>query len=230
NYPYNTPLSLPFDLVLKAITDRARIVCLPNPNQPVERIFTEAELEEIMGLSLEKDFLLVIDEAYHYFYDRSAVPYIRDHPNLIVTRTFSKAFGIAGLRAGLIISNEERISDLRKVKPISEINGVAVKVIEFFLDRMDIVKTHVAEVNRGREVVQKHAEALGIKTHGVTGNSILLRMKNIDEVSALVAAAREKGYLIKGSLPYPAEKCIRITLGYERYMEEIMSIMERSLR
>jgi histidinol-phosphate aminotransferase len=223
-------LSLPFEMVLNAITDRTRIVCLPNPNQPIERIFTRAELEEIMELALKKDFLLVIDEAYHYFYAGTVVDDIRRNTNLIVTRTFSKAFGIAGLRAGLIISSEERISDLKKVKPISEINGVAVKLIEFFLDRMDIIKNYINEVDKGREVIQKRASLLGIQTHGCTGNSILLQMSSVDEVNSLVITAKEEGYLIKGSLPYPAEKCIRITLGPEKYMEKIMDIIERSLQ
>lgn len=66
-------LSLPFELILKAISDRTRIVCLPNPNQPIERVFTKEELETVFQLALKKDFLIVVDEAYHYFYPETVI-------------------------------------------------------------------------------------------------------------------------------------------------------------
>lgn len=226
---FQEDLSLPFERVLDAITSRTRIVCLPNPNQPIERVFTKEELKKIFELSTKKDFIVVIDEAYHYFYPESVIADIKEYPNLIVTRSFSKAFGLAGLRAGLLISNPEKIQSLRSVKPISEINSVAVRLIEFFLERMDLVEAYVEEVNKGRRVILERAAQLNMPTHGRTGNSILLQLQDADQVKMLVAKALEKGYLIKGPFPYPAVKHLRITLGPENIMIEIMDIIERSL-
>lgn len=222
-------LSLPFDLILDAISSRTRIVCLPNPNQPIERVFSKDELNLISKLSLEKDFLLVIDEAYHYFYPETIISNIDKNPNLIVTRSFSKAFGMAGLRAGLLVSNKNRIADLKKVKPISEINSVAAKLIEFFLDRMDLVYSYVKEVDLGRQTIIERARRLGIHTHGRTGNSILLELMSADKIKLVVANARREGYLIKGPFEYPATRHLRITLGPEELMNKIMDIIERGL-
>jgi len=226
---FQEDLSLPIGHILDAITSRTRIVCLPNPNQPIERVFSKNELKNILDLSSRKDFIVVIDEAYHYFYPESAIREINTYPNLIITRSFSKAFGLAGLRAGLLISNKNTIQDLKKVKPISEINGIAVRLIEFFLGRMELVDAYVKEVNKGREVILKRAAGLGIPTHGCTGNSILLQLQDADQVKMVVAKAAQSGYLIKGPFPYPATKHLRITLGPELIMNEIMDVIERSL-
>lgn len=227
---FNEDLSLPFERILAAITSRTRIVCLPNPNQPIERIFTENELKRIFELSTLKDFIIVIDEAYHYFNSESAINQISNYPNLIVTRSFSKAFGLAGLRAGLLISNKDVILALRKVKPISEINSVAAKLIEFFLDRMELIYAYVEVVNKGRLLVQEQALRLGIPTHGRSGNSILLQLADASQVKTVVAIAAQCGYLVKGPFSYPATKHLRITLGPEKIMREIMDIIEGGIK
>ena len=226
---FSDDLSMPFDSILNAITERTRIVCLPNPNQPIERVFSKEELMTIFELSQKKDFLVVIDEAYHYFYPETVIGLIDQCPNLIATRSFSKAFGMAGLRAGLIISNAQRIGDLKKVKPISEINGVAVKLIEFFLSRMDIIEDYVKEVKLGRKVVEDRARRLKIQTHGEAGNSILLQLRDADTVKSVVSAAAKEGLLLKGPFQYPAVRHLRITLGPGSLMNKAMDIIERSL-
>jgi histidinol-phosphate aminotransferase len=226
---FQADLSLPLGLIKAAITPRTRIVCLPNPNQPIERVFTASELEEMAGLALRHDFLLVVDEAYHYFHRESAVGRLKDNPNLIVTRSFSKAFGLAGLRAGLVIANPERIADLRRVKPISEVNGVAVSLINFFLDRMDVVEAYVAEVEGGRAYIKERAAGLGLATFGNTGNSILVKLRDAAQVANVTTKCKDNGYLIKGGFPQPAESYIRLTLGNEEYMRRAMDLLERYL-
>jgi histidinol-phosphate aminotransferase len=227
--PFQADLSLPLSLIKTAITPRTRIVCLPNPNQPIERVFEAAELEEMADLALRHDFLLVVDEAYHYFYGESAIGKIEDNPNLMVTRSFSKAFGLAGLRAGLIIAKAERIADIKRVKPISEVNGVAVRLIDFFLDRMEVVAAYVAEVEQGRAYIKERAAGLGLATFGNTGNSILVRLKDAEQVRYVIGNCKDNGYLIKGGFPPPAESYIRITLGNEEYMRGAMDLIERYL-
>ena len=226
---FESDLSLPFKAILDSITDRTRIVILPNPNQPIERVFTKSELEEILKLANERDFILVVDEAYHYFYPETAISYINTNPSLIVTRTFSKAFGMAGLRAGVLISNEKTISEIKKVKPISEINGVAAGLIEFFLDRMDIVKSYVDEVNLGRQFVVDWGKEQGILVRGKTGNSVLLELRDAEQVKKTVSEARQKGYLIKGPFPYPATRHLRITLDSKDIMKRVLEVIGRSI-
>ncbi|SNB46997.1 histidinol-phosphate transaminase [Geobacter sp. DSM 9736] len=224
---FRKDLSLPFSDIRNAITERTRIVCLPNPNQPIERVFNPEEIEEAVHLSEMHDFLLVIDEAYFYFHPHTCVPLAMKHANVIVTRTFSKAFGLAGVRAGLIVADKSRIAEIKKVKPISEINHVAVKLIELLLDNIDWVDHYVEQVNAGREVVLKRAGAMGIQTHGESGNSILLKLNNEEQVRKIVSGAKEQGYLIKGPFEYPADHHVRITLGPPEIMERVMNILER---
>lgn len=222
-------LTLPLERIIGAITSRTRILCLPNPNQPIERVFSKEELKRIFELSIKNDFLVIIDEAYHYFYPETAIPYIEENPNLIVTRSFSKAFGMAGLRAGLIISNESRIEELKKVKPISEINNAAAKLIEFFLGRMDVIYAYVRQVNQGREVVLRRSRKLKLPASGQAGNSVLLQLRDPEQVKAVVAKAKEEGILLKGPFEYPAVRHLRITLGPRHLMHSAMNIIERSL-
>jgi histidinol-phosphate aminotransferase len=226
---FDDNLSLPFERILSALTSRTRIVCIPNPNQPIERVFTEQELEVLFERAMKDDFILVIDEAYHYFHRATALGAIRRIPNLIVTRSFSKAFGLAGLRAGLVISNAERITEIKKVKPISEINSVAVKLIELFIDHMEWVEDHVARVGKGRAMVLERAAKLGIHTHGLAGNSVLLELKSGDQVRQVVEKARAQGILFKGPFSAPATHHLRITLGSEALMNQAMKIIEKEL-
>lgn len=226
---FDEDLSMPFDKIIRAISDRTRIICLANPNQPIERVFSKGELTEIALLSSKKDFILVVDEAYYYFYSETFSGSISEYPNLIISRSFSKVFGLAGLRAGLIISNKGIINGLKKVKPISEINNVAVKLIDYFLDHMDIIYAYANDVRLGRNIVQERARKLNIRSFGEAGNSLLLEFADADKVREIVAKAGQSGYLLKGPFCFPAQRHLRITLGPPEMMNQVMNVIERSL-
>jgi histidinol-phosphate aminotransferase len=130
------------------------------------------------------------------------------------------------LRAGLLISNAGVIENVKKVKPISEINGVAVAMITFMLKNFQYVQDYVAVIHKARVVVQSRARQLNIGTHGITGNSILLDLSNGQAVKGLVSFARSKGFLIKGPFEAPADHHLRISLGSEAMMHTVMDIVE----
>ncbi|MHC1791209.1 pyridoxal phosphate-dependent aminotransferase [Solidesulfovibrio sp.] len=226
---YEPDLTLPLEKILDAITPATRIVCLPNPNQPIERIFAPDEVAVLAERARRDDFLLLMDEAYHYFCPETSIGLVRDNPNVLVTRTFSKAFGLAGLRVGLTVACPQRIQELRRIKPINEINGVAAALLGYLLPRPELTAAFVAEVDRGRETLRARATARGIPMHGSTGNAALLEFADGDTVSRLVAACMKQGYLVKGPFARPIERHLRLTLSSPEHMHGLMDVIEEHL-
>jgi histidinol-phosphate aminotransferase len=227
--PFAADLSLDFGRVLEAVGPATRLVCLPCPNQPVERMFSRAEIQEMLALAKQRDFLVVVDEAYAYFQPETAVDLIPGSEQLIVTRTFSKAFGLAGVRGGLLLARPERIAELRTIKPISEMNAVAAALARYLLGRMDVVRAFADEVAQGREAIRTRAAALGLDVHGRYGNSVLLGAPDPQTAKNMAKAAEAEGILVKCFADPLLQSHLRITLGPPAYMHRVMDALERSL-
>jgi len=126
-----------------------KLVCLPNPDSPTGTFFLEDELEKIISVCCDNGVLILVDEAYHPFCEITALSWINRYPNLVIARTFAKAWGLAGLRIGFAVGNNEVISFLHKVKPMYEINSVAVAVVTKMLEKHNEVISSVHRLKAG---------------------------------------------------------------------------------
>ena len=142
---------------------RPKLVSIANPNQPVEVIFNLKQLETICKITKKMNTLFVVDEAYYHYNNISAKKLIKKFDNLIVVRTFSKAFGLAGLRVGYTIADENIIGLMKSIKPIYEINSINIKIINFFLDNIRIMKENVKQINKSKKYLTKELKKINAK-------------------------------------------------------------------
>lgn len=164
------PALSPDEVVAAILQTRPKLVCLPNPDSPTGTVFAPDQLRRIVDTCASVGAVMLVDEAYHPFYQQTAADWTATLPHLIVARTFAKAWGLAGLRIGYAIAHEETAALLHKVRPMYEANTVAVAVIERMLDHVGEMTASVARLNAGRDGFLDAMEALALPTVRAKGN------------------------------------------------------------
>lgn len=165
------PSLLP-ETVIGAIRKRQpKLVCLPNPDSPTGTVFEPDAMRDIIRSALGAGSMILVDEAYHPFYANTVVPWIAEFPNLIVARTFSKAWGLTGLRIGYAIVAPDVAALLQKVRPNYEVNAVAVAMALRMVSEFDHeMRASVERLNQGRDGFVSAMGALGLRTLSSHGN------------------------------------------------------------
>jgi len=183
----NGPL-LEVDRVTNAIKKiRPKMVCLPNPDSPTGTVFSPLDLKKIIDTASDIGALMLIDEAYHPLYKKTSVPWIHDYKNLVVVRSFSKAWGAAGLRVGYALANNELTILLHKQRPMYEIGNVSAKAIEILLDHEKDMLQSVNKVNAGKKYFQDSMKDLGLLSYESYGNFVHVRFgKYADEAHKIL--------------------------------------------
>jgi histidinol-phosphate aminotransferase len=207
---YDAEMGFPWNEVLAELRKGPRVFFLPNPNSPTGNLLSRAELLRILRAA--SSTIVVIDEAYFEFSGVTVIPWIRRHRNLIVTRTFSKTTGMAGLRLGCIFVNPELAATMRKAQSPYPVNVAALAAAEAAMrDRKFIART-VREVRRGRQELARGLARLAVKSFPSAGNFVLVYFGA--RTKRIVAALERKGILVRDrSSDFGGEGYVRITLG-----------------
>lgn len=145
---YDENFRLPVRDVLKILKRRIRWVALANPNNPTGTIISKRDLR--IMLEAAPNTVFVVDEAYYEFSGETVLPWIRKYPNLIVTRTFSKAFGLAALRLGCILTNAKLADDLRRGQNPFPVNSLALLGGLVAIQHAGFARRYAAEVCANR--------------------------------------------------------------------------------
>lgn len=158
------------EVVNTIVKVRPKLVCLPNPDSPTGTVFNAAEIREIIEAAGRSGALILIDEAYYPFYEQTVVRWVDEYEHMVVTRTFAKAWGISGLRIGYAVACVDVTRLLHKVRPMYEVNTVAVAVVDKMLDYSDEVLTSVRRLNAGRDTFLEEMKSLQLRTLVTHGN------------------------------------------------------------
>ncbi|MBU0536526.1 MAG: histidinol-phosphate transaminase [Nanoarchaeota archaeon] len=230
---YNDDLSFPAEEVIKNIDENTKAVILVNPNNPTGTAIRNDDLIKIVEKASSNgvNAAVIIDEAYYQFYGKSAKNLIRRYGNIVILQTFSKAFGLAGLRIGCIISNKDCISEISKVLSPYSVNAAAVTAVKAALDDIDYVDRYILEVKQNREWLRKELGNMGIKTFPSDTNFIVADFGSICDLVS--EELKQKGILVRKRTEYPKLKnCIRITIGTKKQclqlVNEIKSIIKKA--
>lgn len=188
---------------------QAKLVFLCSPDNPTGLSVDLAFLLEVLKTT---DGLVLWDEAYAEFCDVSAVSQIQNYPNLIVSRTFSKAFGLAGLRVGYLIVHPAIAVELNKANIPYNLDLFSVLVVERLLDEkewmLDLVKTII---NEREKLFQSMAAISGVTTYPSDANFITFQ---IPEAKSVLKKLQDQGVLVRDMTAYPMlESCLRVTVG-----------------
>ena len=222
---YDKNLILNYEKLFKSISNRISLIVLANPNSPTGTIIPEKTMLKILAKTKKKNIPLVIDEAYEGFYSKSYVKYIKNYKNLIITRTFSKSFGLAGLRAGYAVTNYDYASLLNKYRPMYEINSLSCLAIEFCLKNYSIVKQHIKQIKLAKKFLIKELNKINIEFIDTYANFFHIKLGKKNK--ALEKQFKSKGILFrKGPGVKGFESFSRFSLGSKKQMLKVLDVIK----
>jgi histidinol-phosphate aminotransferase len=223
---YDATMFFPWKSVLVALDKKPRVFFLPNPNSPTGNLLSKQDLRRILNAA--ERTVVVIDEAYFEFSGVTVIPWIARHKNLIVTRTFSKTAGLAGLRLGCIFTHQELAATMRKARSPYPVNTAALAAAEAAIRDHKFIARTVREVHRSHKDLQQGLSQLGVKYFPSAGNFVLVNFKA--RATEIVAALARKGILVRDrSSDFGGEGYVRITLGTrvqtQRLLKELKELL-----
>jgi len=199
-----------------------KMLYLVNPNNPTGVVYDKEEIEFLIE-NFPKT-LFVIDEAYYEFWGQSAVELIRRYPNIVVTRSFTKAFGLGAFRLGYVIGDENIIGTLNKIRVGKEINTFAQIAGIIALDNKEYMEKYVEEVNKTKVYLRKKLNDLGIINIVTPANFMLVKCK---KPSHIVAELEKKNVFVRDLSYLPSlENYIRITVGDSETTKKFLNIFK----
>jgi histidinol-phosphate aminotransferase len=201
-----------------------KIFYFSNPNNPIGFYFTKSEIEQM--LVSNPSVMFFVDEAYYEFCGSSVIDLISTYSNLIIFRTFSKAFGLAGVRLGYIISNSQNISVINKIRNGKEVNSLAQFCASNVLRNYHLITRRVEELINTRDWFQHQVEELrGYDVFPSTTNFLLLRHVHCKEI---IFALRQNKILVRDrSSMHLLQNCFRITIGTKTQMERVIKVLKQ---
>ncbi|MGA3068631.1 MAG: histidinol-phosphate transaminase [Terracidiphilus sp.] len=219
-------LQFPFERLLAAITPRTKIVAIANPNSPSGSAATRAQLIEIA--SRAPNAVLLVDEAYFHFHGETVMDLIGVVPNLIVARTFSKAYGLAGLRLGLLAGPVELMRWVRRVLSPYSVNSLALACLPPALEDSGYLDWYVGEVLAARAEFEAALDAAGVRRWSSRANFVLVEIgARHAEFARLMRAA---GVLVRDRSSDPGcDGRVRITVGTREQMRQAAVALNETL-
>jgi histidinol-phosphate aminotransferase len=206
--------AFPFEDVLSRISPRTRLIAVANPNNPTGAV-VECEVPLQLARAAPHAAVLV-DEAYFEFHGETILKHIPQPANLFVARTFSKAYGLAGLRIGILAGPAEQIAMVRRVASPYNVNAVALAVLPEALRDQEYVEHYVAEVQRSRGMLEQELGTLGLHYWPSRANFVLVRVGPAH--AEFIQALRARGILVRDRNSDPGcEGCVRLTVGSQEH-------------
>ncbi|TET25208.1 MAG: histidinol-phosphate transaminase [Candidatus Bathyarchaeum sp.] len=221
--------SLNVDAILKKADKDTRLLFVCSPNNPTGNQFRESDIKRLLE---EFKGVVVVDEAYADFATGSVINWIRDYDNLAVLRSFSKAFGLAGLRLGYLVSSKHVVKYVQRVVGPFNVNSVTQQAIVLALQNWSYFKEKINLVVNEREWLMKNLQQIdGVSSYPSDANFILFKVTKTNLTSAVVTERMEnRNVLVKdrGHLPL-LENCIRVTVGTRNMNETFVSALKEAL-
>jgi histidinol-phosphate aminotransferase len=217
----------PLDEVLAAITPRTRVVFLTNPNNPTG---APMPLEAIRTIArrVPAGAVVFVDEAYAEFSGVTFIPELSEFPNVIVGRTFSKAFGLAGLRIGCVVGAPETLDPVRRAVPVYSVNIAAVAAITAALGDLDHLHGYLRQVAESKTLIYAACDRLGLTYVPSSSNFVLVCAG--DRTEALVQGAFDRGVYLRNRSTEPGcAGCIRIATGIVAHTRRCIEVMDEVL-
>jgi histidinol-phosphate aminotransferase len=208
-------LLFPYERLLAAVTPRTKIIAIANPNSPSGSAATRTQLVEIATRAPQA--VLLVDEAYFHFHKETVVDLIGVVPNLIVARTFSKAYGLAGLRLGLLAGPVELMRWVNRVLSPYSVNSLALACLPPALEDTAYLNWYVSEVLTARTEFEAALDEAKVRRWPSHANFVLTKIGALHkEFTRMMSAA---GVLVRDRSSDPGcDGCVRITIGTREQM------------
>lgn len=219
-------LAFPFQRLLAAITPQTKIVAIANPNSPAGSIATRAQLVEVARRASHA--VVLVDEAYFHFHGETVLDLIGEIPNLIVARTFSKAYGLAGLRLGLLAGPVELMHWIRRVLSPYSVNSLALACLPPALEDAAFIEWYVGEVLAARADFEAVLDQKRVRRWPSHANFVLVDIG--PQHADFVRHMRVADVLVRDRSNDPGcDGCVRITIGTRQQMRQAASALQQTM-
>ena len=211
------------EAVIRAITPRTKMIFLNTPNNPTGQLIPLADLKRIAAAAPQA--VVLIDEAYIEFGGETFLPELHAFPNVLVGRTFSKAYGLAGMRVGIVIGQPPALDPVRAVTLPFNINAVAMAATKAALDDAEFLPRYAAQVAESRRRLYEACRSLGLEFWESAANFVLVRVG--DAVPLFVEALAARQVHVRDRSKDPSTPgCIRITAGITEHTDAAIEALE----
>ena len=219
--------SFALDEVLAAITPRTRVVFLTNPNNPTGVSMTKDAIRAV-ARAVPAEAIVFLDEAYAEFSRETFIPELPSFPNVVVGRTFSKAYGLAGLRIGCLVGAAAALDPIRHAIPVYSVNIAAIVAVQTAIEDQSYVDEYLRQVADSKSLMYAACDRLGLTYWRSAANFVLVRAG--DRASALVKGAAERGVYLRDRSTEPGcDGCVRIGTGILEHTRRCIAVMEEVL-
>jgi len=231
-FPESHPMALGHDLdaMVALVNERTRLVFIANPNNPTGTWVSSAALHRFLTL-MPSTTLVVVDEAYIEYVEDGDFPdasrWLDEFPNLVVTRTFSKAYGLAGLRVGYALSDPGVASLMNRVRQAFNVNSVALAAARAALDDVEHLRASITTNREGMAQVGQALSRIGIRSYPSKGNFILVDCQR--PAAAVYEAMLRQGVIVRPVASYELPHHLRLTIGTQPQNQRMLDALERSL-
>jgi histidinol-phosphate aminotransferase len=219
-------LVFPFERLIAAITSRTKIIAVANPNSPSGSVATRDQLMELAQRAPQA--VLLVDEAYYHFHGETVMDLVGTLPNLLVARTFSKAYGLAGLRLGLLAGPAGLMRWIRRVLSPYSVNSIALACLPPALDDHAYIDWYVSEVLSGRSDFEAALDNVGLRRWSSRANFVLVDIG--PQHREFVRLMRAAGVLVRDRSNDPGcEGRVRITIGTREQMKQAITALNETV-
>jgi histidinol-phosphate aminotransferase len=227
---HGMPLGHDLDALAALVNERTRVVFIANPNNPTGTWVDAAPLHRFVA-SMPETTLVVIDEAYIEYVEDSSFPdssrWLREFPNLVVTRTFSKAFGLAGLRVGYALSDPRVAGLLNRVRQAFNVNTFALAAARAALEDAEHLEQSIVVNREGMQQLEQGLDRLPVRRLPSRGNFILVDCKK--PAAPIYEAMLRQGVIVRPVANYQLPNHLRLTIGTQAQNQRMLAALEHAL-
>ncbi len=224
----DSPLGHDLNAMLAAIDDKTRIVFIANPNNPTGNHLSEKELKGFIA-QVPEDVIVVVDEAYLEYSDVDeqvdASQWLNEFQNLVVTRTFSKAYGLAGLRVGYALSNPDIANVINRIRQPFNVNALALVAAEHAIGDKEFLLKSLQENAQGLKILEQTCRKLELRFVPSKGNFLLIDFQQ--DAAPIYMELLKRGIITRPVANYDLTDALRITIGTKEQMLRLDKAMEQ---
>ena len=222
NINYDQKLNLNIDYLIRSINQKISLIIIANPNSPTGTLISIPDMEKIIKKANFNNVPVFIDEAYYGFSDTTVLPLLKKYNNLIISRTFSKAYGLAGLRVGYVISNSKIAKLLFNLKPMYEVNSIGILAGIIMLKNSKICNSYITETKKGLKILTQYLNENNINYIKTHANFIYINLGK--KINYFFKKLLKKKILTKKGLNIKSyQNYLRVTLGPPKQMKMVIS-------
>ena len=222
------------DGMLDAVTDKTKLIFIANPNNPTGTWLNEADIKAFMD-ALPSHIVVVLDEAYFEFANHSefgvkgypdGLGMLNKYDNLVVTRTFSKAYGLAGMRVGYAVANQSLTNLFNRVRQPFNVNALALKAAEIALADTDYLNAGIQLNHQQMQLLTKGLDSLGISYIPSIGNFLCFK---VDDATTCYENLLKQGIIVRPVANYAMPDYLRVSIGTGPENQRFLTALENTL-